>query len=477
MNEKINSDILEPKDTEIKHSKIGMISYGFGKFVSEFFNIAFGAMVFFFYEVELGLDPWLAATAFIIFAVWNAINDPIIGYLTDRPFKFTKRGGRRRPWILIGGIPWIASWLLIFLPSIMNFTNALLLFLWLVGTTCLYDTFFSLFGTNFYALFPDKFRGDSERRMASLLSTLVGVLGTAAGSIVPPLFYNFGDLNSYLVQAGIVVIICFIGFGLMIPGVKEDQVRIDSYLESHELEGEQEEFFTVLKKSLKYKSFVAYIIAFLFYQGLVQTMIGSINYTVRFTLGRPSEDITLVMAAFLIGAIISMPIWSFIANKTNNDRKTIILASLVLTLVTGVIFFITDYWLMVFTLLIWGFAEGGFWVMMAPVFANAIDESIADTGKRREGIFNGIQTFVGRFALVLQAVTFAVIHTLTGFVECETGVEFCPQLPEAIIGIRLHQSIVPMIFMAIATIILWRFYKLTPDRVKAIKDRIIELNI
>ncbi|MFW9951996.1 MAG: hypothetical protein ACFFKA_17900, partial [Candidatus Thorarchaeota archaeon] len=54
---------------EIKHSKKSMISYGFGKFISEFFNMCFGAYVFFFYERVVLLNVWYTSIGYIIFAM------------------------------------------------------------------------------------------------------------------------------------------------------------------------------------------------------------------------------------------------------------------------------------------------------------------------------------------------------------------------------------------------------------------------
>ena len=111
---------MDNEDIEIVHSKKSMASYGFGKFVNEFLNMAFGAFVFFYYEAEIGLSVWLAAFGYIIFAIWNAVNDPLIGYLVDRPFNFTKKWGRRFPWVLIGGVPWIFCYLLLFTPPAVD---------------------------------------------------------------------------------------------------------------------------------------------------------------------------------------------------------------------------------------------------------------------------------------------------------------------------------------------------------------------
>lgn len=471
---------MEQKTIEIKHSKKSMISYGFGKYISEFFNMCFGAYVFFFYEREVGLNVWYTSIGYIIFAIWNAFNDPLVGYLTDRPFKFTKKWGRRVPWVLIGGIPWVFSYVLIFSPPQVDpQEGALVLFFWIVIMTCLYDTFASIYGVNFYAIFPDKFRGNTERRTASILSTLIGALGTASGAMIPSLIIVFGNKLSYLRQAGVVVLICMIALALAIPGSIEDQERIDCYLESCEKDLGRKPFFKEFGRILKHKNFMAYIISFMFYQSLVAIMIGSIPYVAEAVLNVKASDVTLIMAFLLLGMFVSMPIWGKIADWTNNDRRTMIIAAAVLTIGTFPLMFISNYYVMIGAIFIWGFCEGGYWVMLGPVFSIAIDESVVLTGRRTEGTYQGFQTFVSRAALVIQALTFSIIHTLTGF-KPGSGIPDVPlpeQTPIAILGIQIHFALVPAILMLIATIILWRYFKITPDVVKANKEKIDALGL
>ena len=463
----------EIETVEIKHSKKNMVSYGFGAYISEFFGMAFGAYVFFYYETVIGLDVWLTSIGFIIFALWNAVNDPLIGFLTDRPFKFTKKWGRRLPWVIIGGIPWILSYLLLFTPpNVDPNSGAIILFIWLVVMTCLYDTFASIFQVNYYSIFPDKFRGDSERRLASTLSTLVAALGLASGSIVPSLFIVFGERSTYTLQAGVAVIVCLLALVAVIPGSREDQVRIDCYLESCEEEMERRPFLKEFKAILKHKNYMAYVISFMFYTCLVATMVGSIPYVAQFVLGVEAEDIMLIMAALLLGLFISMPIWSKIADKTNNDRKTMLVAATFLTIATIPLFFINEYIFMIIAMFIWGMGEGGYWVMLSPVRSTVIDESVVMTGRRIEGIYQGFQTFISRIALVAQALSFSIVHTITGFVETSDT-----QTPTAILGVQIHFALLPMIFMAISTIILWKFFKLTPNKVKENKEKLKEMRL
>ena len=186
---------MENNEIKISHSKANMASYSFGTFLNEFIMMAFFAFTFFFYESEIGLDVWLVAFGYILFAIWNAVNDPIVGYLTDKPFKFTKKWGRRFPWLMLGGFPWVISYILIFMPPAVDPNTqqgALILVVWFVISMCIFDTFASIFWVNYASLFPDKFRSTEERRTANGFSIFIGVFGTVSGAVVPPLFITFG---------------------------------------------------------------------------------------------------------------------------------------------------------------------------------------------------------------------------------------------------------------------------------------------
>lgn len=110
--------------------------------------------------------------------------------------------------------------------------------------------------------------------------------------------------------------------------------------------------------------------------------------------------------------------------------------------------------------------------MLSPNFANVIDESVILTGKREEGTYNGINTFFARAALIIQAVSFAVVHTLTGFVEGAST-----QSAAAKWGIQIHFALLPMIFIIITAVIFIKFYDLTPEKVKINKEKLVDVGI
>ena len=406
-------------------------------------------------------------------------NDPLVGYLTNKPFKFTKKWGRRFPWILLGGLPWGFTYMLIFTPPTYDAVGgAWILFAWLLFTTCLFDTFHSILFVNFQSLFVDKYRSVQERRTASGIYIMIGVIGVALGSILPPLLFQTTEgtvtnYPSFAFQGLIVAIISFVGFVLAIPGSREDQVTIDLYLASQTGEREKTPFFKTLWTALKQTPFVAFMIFYLLYQTLVEMMQASVLYTVKYSLKMDDSATTLIFAAFLIGVLVSTPFWIYYSKKVKNNKKVMLISGLLLAAFTIPITFYRDYWLIVFEMLLWGLAMGGFWIMIFPVSADVIDNAVVATKKREEGVYTGFQQFFGRMGIIIQALTFALIHEFTGFDEALGTAQ-----PEsAIWGIHFHQALIPAILVIIGALVFWKWYKLTPEKVRENQEKIKEMGL
>ncbi len=456
----------------IEHSKLNMASYGFGKFLTEFMEMAFTVWLYSFYVRTIGVDSLIIGLAVVIYAIWNMVNDPLIGFLTNKPFKFTRKWGRRFPWIMIGGVAYLLSFVLIFTPPDVDpQSGAWILFLWFIASTCIFDTFNSIFFVNFASLFPDKFRSVDERRKATGIQTPIGIIGVALGALLPPMIINRYKAVTFVINAGVVIIIGLIVLMLSIPGCREDQITIDRYLDKHDTK-DRTPFFKTLKMSLKQKSFLFFIITYTLYRSLVISFQASIPFFVEFVL--EEEVQTLLSAGFLIGALISSPLWVYIAKKTNNNKKVMLINSFLLTIFTIPFIFLNSVVVAFIVIILWGFGLGGFWTMLAPTFGDVINESVANNQKRQEGIYNGFLQFFGRFAILVQAISFASIHTITGFKE---GQPVGVQPSSAIWGIHVHFALIPVIFMLLATIIFWKFYDLTPDKVLLNQNKIIELNL
>ena len=139
---------------------------------------------------------------------------------------------------------------------------------------------------------------------------------------------------------------------------------------------------------------------------------------------------------------------------------------------TAPLIFLDSYILIILTMLIWGMTLGGWWSMLFPVMSDVIDESVIRYQKREEGTYNGILQFFGRLGSIIQVLSFAIVHTLTGFVE---GSE--TQSSTAILGIHVHLGLIPMICLLLAALIFWKFYDLKPDKVNQNQQKIKELGL
>ena len=123
-------------------------------------------------------------------------------------------------------------------------------------------------------------------------------------------------------------------------------------------------------------------------------------------------------------------------------------------------------------MLLAGISVGALWVGTFLILSDVIDESVLMNKKRQEGIYFGIVNFFGRLEIVAQALVFTIIHILTGF---EAGASSQDAL--ALWGLRIQISIIPMVSMLIGGLIFWKFYNLTPERVKSIQDELKELDL
>ena len=117
-----------------------------------------------------------------------------------------------------------------------------------------------------------------------------------------------------------------------------------------------------------------------------------------------------------------------------------------------------------------GLGGGIFFVMQDVINADVIDEVVVLDGDRREGTYFGIKFFIGRFSNVFVFVAIAVVHIFTGF---NPVVE--DQTPLALLGIKVHMSLIPGIALLIGAIVFWKWYDLTPEKTEQIKAKIIQL--
>lgn len=484
---------IEEREVYLNPKKIHA-SYGSRELFGQWIAAAFGFTVFFFYEVVIGLNTLIAAFAFILYTIWNAVNDPLIGYLMERlayrmPWE-KKWGIRRVPWIIISAPLWLLAYLLIFLvPSSWYGTTQLvtdnqwLIFSWYLGTICLYDTFNTLYDVNVLSIYPDKFPGLNERRTVQGYGTILGIIGLVLAAIIPPMFITTGVAITYRNSALVTLVVGLVLFLAVIPGIWENKRLKEIYEQRKQTIGEEkvESFFKTTKTALSDRRFMMKVIFFFGYQisgVMIQT---SGFYITTYLLDSPATVITLLLGAMLIGALISVPIWTFLSKRINNNKKLGLISGWVLFFTFIPMIFVSGIELWMISLLLFGIGIGGSWFIDPPMMGDVLDHLAVKTGKRQYAIYYGFQAFFIRFGHTFIVLTIALTHIFTGFVEGATDLATLLALsptPElAIFGIRIHSAIVPAIFVLITIILFWKFYDLTPEKVAQNKEKLKDLGL
>ncbi len=473
------NDIKENRITESSEapSSTGIqLSYTIGNFLITFIGVVFDTRTFIFYETEVGLPVLFILLSFIVYGIWNMVNDPFIGYLSDKPNRLWKRWGRRFQWIFIGAIFYCILFLLLFAPPDVDpVKDALIIFLWLTIITCLIDFFLSVWNVNFLAQAPDRFRSQNERTKIGGIGSILGLLGVAIGVLIPPLFITYGDKESYFTAAGIIMIVGLICVILMIPGTQENQTMIDRAMQlaSEESKDEEKEsFWKVLRFALKKRNFMAFVIAYTCWQILVVVMVASIPYLNQYVLRQPASSEVFLTAGVLLGSLVSVPLWVMLARKKGN-KITFFIGFIVTAAAAVPLLFVSDVVGAFISTLLVGVGIGATYAISLAMLSDVLDEIVIERKKREEGIFLGIRTFFVRLSYISQALIFTTVHIATGF----NPIPGASQTDLAIWGIRVHTALIPIIIILIGGIVFWKYCDLLPDKVNDIRAKLKELQL
>ena len=208
--------MTESEETTSRHSFSTYLSFGTYNILWTIPTATMSLFMYFFYHTIVGLDPVWILTVVFINTLWAGLNDPLIGWLTDRNFKWTRKWGRRFPWIAIGFIPQSLSLIMIFSPpGTAADIGPLPVMLWLLFSLFLFDLFITLVEIHTGILRADKFRTETERRKYAGSWGFFDMIAQVLGMMIPPLLIFFGPtILSYTVMAAIIAVIAIM-FGII----------------------------------------------------------------------------------------------------------------------------------------------------------------------------------------------------------------------------------------------------------------------
>ena len=298
-----------------------MILFSTGYFLNSYLLIAFNNYVWTFYEGELGiinfitLWPIYMALANTIYTIWSMLTNPLIGYYSDKPLKWTEKWGFHTPWVLMSSIPTILLFFFLFTPPIpTSAENAIFVFFYYIVIVSLYDLFYSLLQTHSYGAFAAHFRGDKARRKGGLLTQIFTFLGNFLAITLFSQIINPGVPISFSFAALFSMIILFISLLFFLPGAKETEVIKERFIYGYN-NAERISFYSTLKIAFKEKNFMLVILSyFCFMIALGLSNMNSVNF-VDDVLVEEQYIRSIGSILMLISSFASMPLWVRLAKK------------------------------------------------------------------------------------------------------------------------------------------------------------------
>ena len=155
----------------------------------------------------IGLSPYLAGLVVLISEMWDAISDPLMGVICDNT---RTRMGRRRPYILVGGVLLMAAFALVFLP--VSFESETARFIYCTVTYLFYNTVSTVINVSYSSMSAEISKVSAERDSANVLRLVVSTVGTAACTILPSVFTGMYDSNK--ISLTTLYLIIGVGFGI-----------------------------------------------------------------------------------------------------------------------------------------------------------------------------------------------------------------------------------------------------------------------
>jgi len=174
------------RKNETKLSRRNLWGYAIGAIPNGLLTLIFTLKYIEYFYEKLQLSPILFIIGQIIYLVVNALNDPLLGQLSDRtnPMRW---GSRRKIYIKYGAPIWALTFMLVWIP--WSFNNQVIIFLHFIISICLFDTMLTLVVLVWLALLPEMTSDLDERNKGNFLALVLGAI------VILPTFLIVGGLD------------------------------------------------------------------------------------------------------------------------------------------------------------------------------------------------------------------------------------------------------------------------------------------
>ena len=452
----------EPKGLKKK------LLFGLSAFPDQLTYQAFTVLVFTYYFAVVGIPIFQVWIAFVAWGIWNALNDPMLGALSDRT-KQKGKLGKRKFYLVISAFPLCLMMILLFtVPTQIEF-------IYFVFIIFLFEFVYTLFDVNVNAIFPEMFPNEEERAGVNIFIKAFTLLAVILASVLPTLIISplvpltdspaeVARIKSMYIMAGIIlaIITAVLTIPFLLYGIEEKE-ELDEQFEKRPA------FFKSLKITLSNKTFVKFTIGntMIWYCFSVLLTVFPLYAVFVLGVGQDSFLVGVILMLALLSSAIFIPIQRKIGAKIGMRNGMMLgLTVWIITLFPLLLLSEGDAWIAMIV-----FAASGFGLSTALFYidilhGDVIDQDSLTHGVRRSASYYGINALIHRISTILSITTIALVFSGTGW----AGYDPNPGV-DVITGLKLLMFVFPAIALTIS-IICWKLYELHGEELERMREEL-----
>lgn len=414
------------------------------------------------------------STIMILSRVWDAVNDPIMGmFIENARFK----GGKFRPWILIGGVINFAVTILLF-----SLRPSGWLFVVFFGIAYIaWGMSFTINDISYWSLLPTLSTNNEERNELTNLVLIFASIGQfLAGGLIPVLVTGNAVWMYKVIGIGISFIFLMFTF-LTYFGVQEQRVEVVS--------DEKVDLKKMYKILFKNDQLIIVAIALLLYTLAIELFMAfGINFF-YFEFGYGGIQVTIFTVFFALGTLSALGVFPLLTKYFK--RMKIMQVGTGLAVVGYLIFMSLGYIIpmneviLYFSAFLIFFGLNLFYVVLVVMTANVIEYNEVKTGERNESIIFSIRPFMTKLGAALQQVVVTLVLITSGVyvysqkiadleiekslgvvgdISSQANVILASATPKMLFMLRIGMGLIPMISIVVAYFLIKKRYFITEEK-------------